>query len=169
MSVANEVRGEFEITLEGVTYGMRPSHTAIVAYETATGRSTSILAAQARAQAMSLADMAIIVTECVKAWGLATKHSAAPHFQSARVAELLVESDGGLMLAMSRLSLMLFVAATGGVTSAGEKKAMSTKSEPETPDAGTQASPRRRSGGPRKPSGKAPRASSGRRGKSGGS
>jgi hypothetical protein len=35
--MSNEARGEFEIELEGVKYGMRPSYDAIVAFEEGTG------------------------------------------------------------------------------------------------------------------------------------
>lgn len=120
MSGANEARGEFEIELEGVSYGMRPSFEAIVAFEKATGQALLDLTRAASGQSLTVTDAAAIVTECCKAWGRATGDRSAANFNAGRVGELLIET--GMLFVMKRLELMLFMAATGGVTSSGEVK-----------------------------------------------
>jgi hypothetical protein len=67
----------------------------------------------------------VIVTECCKEWGRAKGDNSAANFNSKRVGELLVEA--GMVLVMRRLERMLYAAATGGVTSAGEARVMPTK------------------------------------------
>lgn len=143
--MANEARGEFEVTLEGVTYGMRPSFEAIDAFERATGKGLLVLAAGAADQTLTTAETAAIVTECVKAWGRSLAATEPPELRAAtgfnapRVRELL--ADSGFLVVMMRLKLMLWLAATGGLTSAGEMKAMPTTTETETPAPVSAASP----------------------------
>jgi hypothetical protein len=121
---ANEDRGEFEIVFEGATYVMRPSWEAIHAFEAATGRSVVQLAGEANDSALQLKAMASIITECVKAWGREVDNVSARGFNVDRVMQLIVEE--GALLVVKRLALMLFMAATGGVTSSGEAKPLTT-------------------------------------------
>ncbi len=162
---ANEQRGEFDIVLEGVTYGMRPGWEAIEAFETSTGRPVQQLAAMARAGGLSLSAAATIVTECIKGWGRNRGDETVRGFQAENIKPLLVEA--GLMVVNTRLSLMLFMAATGGLTSSGEIKAV-PKKPTAAADAASAESPAPPSAGPRKRSGKAPRSNSGARSKRGG-
>lgn len=127
---ANETRGEVALTLDGAEFVLRPSYEAIVEFEAATGRSLIDLAQAAGAGSLSLSDAAAIVTACVKAWGRATGNKSAAGVNAKRVAELLIEE--GLLLVMKRLEIVLFLAATGGVTASGEVKA-TPKNGAETP------------------------------------
>lgn len=120
---ANATRGEVSLELEGVEYVLRPSYEAISAFETQTNRSLIDLARAAGDGELKLSESAIIVTECIKAHGRATDDKALAAFNAARVGELILQADGGLLIAMKRLELLLFMAATGGYTGSGEVKA----------------------------------------------
>lgn len=120
---ANATRGEVSLELEGAEYVLRPSYEAISAFETQTNRSLIDLARAAGDGELKLSESAIIVTECIKAHGRATDDKALAAFNAARVGELILQADGGLLIAMKRLELLLFMAATGGYTGSGEVKA----------------------------------------------
>lgn len=120
---ANKTRGEVSLGLEGVEYVLRPSYEAISAFETQTNRSLIDLARAAGDGELKLSESAIIVTECIKAHGRAIDDKAMAAFNAARVGELILQADGGLLIAMKRLELLLFMAATGGYTGSGEVKA----------------------------------------------
>lgn len=120
---ANKTRGEVSLELEGAEYVLRPSYEAISAFETQTNRSLIDLARAAGDGELKLSESAIIVTECIKAHGRATDDKAMAAFNAARVGELILQADGGLLIAMKRLELLLFMAATGGYTGSGEVKA----------------------------------------------
>lgn len=125
--MANEKRGEIELELAGVSFVLRPSFEAIQAFETQTGKSLIELAQAAGEGTMSLANAAIVATECIKAWGKATDNMTARAVNVRRIGELIFESPGGLMVTLKKLEILLFMAATGGVTSAGELKPVTTK------------------------------------------
>lgn len=120
---ANKTRGEVSLELEGAEYVLRPSYEAISAFETQTNRSLIDLARAANDGELKLSESAIIVTECIKAHGRAIDDKAMAAFNAARVGELILQADGGLLIAMKRLVLLLFMAATGGYTGSGEVKA----------------------------------------------
>ncbi len=120
---ANKTRGEVSLELEGAEYVLRPSYEAISAFETQTNRSLIDLARAAGDGELKLSESAIIVTECIKAHGRAIDDKAMAAFNAARVGELILQADGGLLIAMKRLELLLFMAATGGYTGSGEVKA----------------------------------------------
>lgn len=120
---ANKTRGEVSLELEGAEYVLRPSYEAISAIEAQTDRSLIDLARAAGDGALKLGESAIIVTECIKAHGRATDDKAMASFNAGRVGELILQADGGLLIAMKRLELLLFMAATGGYTGSGEVKA----------------------------------------------
>ena len=130
MTSANETRGEITITLEGVDYVMRPSYEAIVAFEASTGRSLIQLAQDASAGALSTTYLAEIIAECIRAWGRAVGDNAVANINAKRVARLLI--DEGVLIALKRVEVLLFMAATGGMTSSGEVKA-APRSSTETP------------------------------------
>lgn len=121
---ANEIRGEVSITLDGSKFVLRPSYEAILGFEKATGKSLIELARAASSGSLSVTDAAAIVTGCIQAWGKATENSAASGVNAKRIGELLIE--GSMLLVLKRLELLLFIAATGGVTSTGEMKAPAT-------------------------------------------
>lgn len=120
---ANKTRGEVSLELEGAEYVLRPSYEAISAFETQTNRSLIDLARAAGDGELKLSESAVIVTECIKAHGRAIDDKAMAAFNAARVGELILQADGGLLIAMKRLELLLFMAATGGYTGSGEVKA----------------------------------------------
>nr|WP_294069661.1 hypothetical protein [Sphingomonas sp.] len=148
---ANEERGEFELKLGPATYGLRPSWEAIQAFELGTGKSLMQLAGEADRGALALSSAAIIVTECMRAWGRALGNTSARGAQVENVTPMLMEA--GIYLVQPRLALMLYMAATGGLTSSGEAKAAPAKEEASTENA-SKASPAPRSGGGRGNSGR---------------
>ncbi len=131
-------RGEVSITLDA-TYTMRPSYEAIEAIEAQTGRGIVALVNMAAQGEMSLRNAAIIVTECIKAWGKQCIEAgdASPEARSAagakpeRVSKLIHEH--GIVQATQRCSIVLMGAASGGVTATGEWKPATVKA---TPDVG---------------------------------
>lgn len=133
MSV-NPLRGEVSIELEGVEYGLRPTYQAITAIEDSLGRSVLELAVASDAAQLTVRQMALIVTEFIRAWGSENDRPETAQFKPERVAELLVEA--GLMRVQPRVSLVLGQAVTGGhkpgeATAAGT----TTKTTTDTPAA----------------------------------
>lgn len=130
MTNANEVRGEVSIELDGAPYVLRPTYEALVAIETQTQCSLSILAMAAQFGTLSIVNAAIIVTECVKAQGKALLAADDPSgrvmtmFGLQRVGELILES--GLKTVFAPLATLLRNAITGGYTATGEPKATAT-------------------------------------------
>lgn len=113
-ATANEIRGEVSIALDGVAYVLRPSYEAGVAIEQATGRSLMELAVAAAGSRMLLPQLAIVVTEYIKAWGRETGNTSTEHFDVQRVGELIHNGKGGIMAAMPRVELVLAQAVSGG-------------------------------------------------------
>lgn len=121
MTEANEERGEIALDLSGVEYVMRPSYQAIQAIEAKTGK--GLLALARDAADLTLTEAAIIATECIKAHGKHTGDEMRARYSPDKIAELMLETDGGLAACLGRLSALLMVAATGGYTATGELKA----------------------------------------------
>lgn len=120
MSDANAERGEISIDLEGRAHVLRPSYEAIVAIEAKTGRSIELLAEAAGDGALSLAEAAIVVTECVRAQGKAVGDPILQRYGPERVGELIHEA--GKLIVVRHLQLLLFMAANGGYTATGEPR-----------------------------------------------
>ncbi len=131
MATANPERGEITVELEGVPHVLQPSYQAQVAIEQQTGLSLEQLSDGAGRSAMSIEHMAIIVTECVRAHGRATKNGTLSAYTAERVGECIVES-GKLMIA-KRLELLLYLAVTGGYRASGELRAPTTPAGPTEP------------------------------------
>jgi hypothetical protein len=115
-------RGRILMPLGGVDYVLRPSWEAIDTIETTLGRSLLELAGDATGGRLRIAEMAVIVTEMMKAEGKADPQ-AGPSYsgaKAAKVAELLYEQPTAQVTA--RLSVLLVGAVTGGYTAAGEPK-----------------------------------------------
>ena len=119
--MANDLRGEDEIVLDGATFGMRPTYEAIVAVETATGASIGTMAMAGANMRLPLGWVAIIVTEFVRAWGKANGNQAAANLAVDRVGGLVM--DSGIVAAQLTVAKILNGAVTGGYTSTGEAKA----------------------------------------------
>lgn len=130
-------RGEVTINLDA-PYVMRPSYEAIEAIEANTGRGVVALVNLGAQGEMTLKQAAIVVTECIRAWGKQQQAEGndLPEARSAagarpdKVAKLIHEY--GLVQATERCAIVLMAAATGGVTVTGEWKPVAT----ETPAAG---------------------------------
>lgn len=120
---ANAERGEISLTLDGVEMVMRPSHEAILAFESATGKGLAQLAAQAVACTLTLGEVAQVAAECIRAWGRATGQRGYAGSTATRVGELILEAPGGLRDAMGPISSVLALAFTGEYTASGKLKA----------------------------------------------
>jgi len=149
MRATSEARGEFDIELGGETYGMRPSHEAIEAFERGINMSKVEAADAAGRASLKSWETAIIVTECIRAWGRAVGHDEAPLFKAPRVQELLAAEN--TLVLLKRLELMLYLAVTGGLTPSGEMKA-----PPKTKTLAASAEPENSLASPTPPSGGQP-------------
>jgi hypothetical protein len=169
----NRLRGEIDLTLDGTRFVLRPSHEALLAIETKTGKTVLALMNACSDSDIGLLDAAVTVTELIQAWGRETDDPVAKNVSVERIGELIMEA--GLMAVTMRLVMTLGLALTGGCTKDGRPKEepdddegeATPPGESQTPGGGTLASQRRRSGGPQPSSGRRPRTSSGARGKSG--
>ncbi|MBY0583266.1 MAG: gene transfer agent family protein [Sphingomonas sp.] len=132
----SEERGEVAITLDGERMVLRPSYEAIEAFEAGTGKALIVLAQLAATRSLSLVECSIVACECIRAWGRATNNRGMAGANSRRIAELILDSDGGVMEAMSSLTAVLALAATGKYTASGELKPVTTKTTDEAPVAG---------------------------------
>ena len=128
-----DTRGHIDLTLDGRLFTLRPSYTAITAFERQTGKGLLGLARDAQAGELSLDDTAVIVTECVRAWGIEVDDLGARNAAPRKIAELIIESDGGLANVLGVLTVLLALAATGGMTSSGEVKAPAKTTTKKTP------------------------------------
>lgn len=126
MDRANSDRGEVEVDLEGIAHVLRPSFEAQVAIEAQTGRSIEQLAHAAGRGGLSINDAAVIVTECVNAHRKA--HGQPANYGTTRVGHCIVET--GKLIVVRRLELLLFLAATGGYSASGERRALPTTTTP---------------------------------------
>jgi len=119
---ANEDRGELSLILDGATMVLRPTFEALTEIEQTLDRGLVDLARDALAAKLKLAETAQIVTACVRASGKETGDKGAAGANAARIARLIVDSDGGLHNALKTVGGLLSLAVTGGYTSAGELK-----------------------------------------------
>jgi hypothetical protein len=133
MDDANAVRGEVDLVLDGRSFVLRPSYTAVIAMEKKTGMALLQLTQLAEQGALTQEAQAIVVTELVRAWGReqdldeyasATDRSRVTVAKSANVdtiGELLFPV--GVMAVQPRVAIVLGLAATGGCLPSGELKA----------------------------------------------
>lgn len=97
-------RGEVPVTLEGVTYPMRPSGAAQMAIEDQLGTTIPELwfrmialwkrasgEAAEGAAGLTLKQMAVVITECIKAAGRDRQDKALQSFTADRIAELIAD------------------------------------------------------------------------------
>ncbi|SDC31000.1 hypothetical protein SAMN05444678_102266 [Sphingomonas sp. YR710] len=130
---ANPIRGEQRIRLDA-DYVMRPSHEALQAIEDQTGLSMFRLSMQATSGDMKGLNIAIIVTECIKADLRHTgKADQADRWDVNRVGKLLMDTEGGLFEVIKKLIPLLNDAITGKYTSKGEAKPAVAKKTKDTP------------------------------------
>lgn len=124
---ANATRGEISLHLDGAEFILRPSFEAIVAIEADTGCGLVALARQAEDGSMSLQTAALIVMHLIRAQGKAAKDPALEGVNAQRIGQLIMSAEGGLMIVLLRLRLLLTMAVTGGFTPSGEVKAAPVK------------------------------------------
>ncbi|WP_052730460.1 GTA-gp10 family protein [Sphingomonas sp. SRS2] len=137
---ANEIRGEQAILLDGITHVMRPSWAALQAIEDATGMSIVELGARAEMGRLRGLQIAVVVTECIKAdLRHHGKSREADAWDVNVVAAKLMEADGGLVAAIKQLPPFLRDAVTGRYTAKGEAKAAVGDPAGESPTTGTPA------------------------------
>ena len=132
---ANATRGEIPFTLEGQQYVLRPSWEAIDQFETETGKGVLQLAVEAREGTMKSREVAAVATACIRAWGRSTETELAKvarDVDKSRVGELIMDSESGLSGAMSKIAVLLVLAATGEYTASGELKPATEKKKRET-------------------------------------
>lgn len=120
MPPANPERGEHDLKLAGVTYRMRPSHSAIVAIERKTGQSVMDLFRAGNTGSLSLEQLGTIAGELIRA-GAAQGDELTAQVDDDRIGELIFEE--GVHRAMARVTLCLIDAASGGRKASGEAKA----------------------------------------------
>lgn len=126
--VENPERGEFALELDGERFVLRPSFEAIVAFEQETGKGLMDLTRSAIGGTVTLSEMAIIATHCIRAWGRENDVTSAAGVNAQRVGKLIMESAQGLTGATVLIGTLLALAVNGGLTATGEVKAASTKS-----------------------------------------
>lgn len=133
MDDANAVRGEVDLVLDGRSFVLRPSYTAVVAMEKKTGCALLQLTQLAEQGVLNQETQAIVVTELVRAWGREQnpdEYASAAERTRVNVAKSVnVDTMGellfsvGVMAVQPRIAIVLGLAATGGCLPSGEVKA----------------------------------------------
>jgi hypothetical protein len=137
----NLIRGVIELELDGAKYPLRPSYDAILAFEAQTGRALMDLAEAAGLGRLNTSEIAVIVTECIRETGRASDDKVMANVNQRRIGELIIAE--GQLIVLKRLELMLYLAASGGISASGELKARPTKTQ-STPAGGSRGSRRPR-------------------------
>lgn len=112
MSEANQHTGEVQVFIDNTEYALRPSYEAIRRIEAETGKTIYNLARCLNGEFWTLSEMAIIVTEGIKAWGRAQSRNDTEAFTYNRIAECLFE--GGLVNFNEPIVSFLMNCLTGG-------------------------------------------------------
>lgn len=110
--MATSERGEVTVTLDGADYSLRPTFEACSKIEELTGKSLLELALAAQSNSLHLKDQAIIVAECVRAYGKAEGISSLIGVQASKFGELIF--NAGIIAILPRLETVLAGAVTGG-------------------------------------------------------
>ena len=118
---ANKDRGEHSLTLGGIAYRLRPSHTALAEVEQELG---AIYSLWRRANGFDLTyeEIGILLAALIRA-GASPDDRLTAHVSASRIAELVFEE--GVANVLPFLVLVLADAITGGRTVEGELKAVS--------------------------------------------
>ena len=112
----NPDRGEIEITLDGKSYPMRPSYTAMRNIESRVGNIIRLYRRMdEESDGLSCDELAIIVTECIKAAGKEAGNKMHQAVTESRVGELIYQE--GILYAYSKVTPLL-----GNMLSGGSKK-----------------------------------------------
>lgn len=129
-------RGEATLTLGGESMGLRPSYEAIEEIEATLDRGLVDLARDAIDLKLKLGAVAQIVCALVRAFGRATDDKNLAGSNPKRIGRLILESDGGLLVAQKQVSGLLSVAVTGGYDAEGNPKPTTMKTTEEAPVVG---------------------------------
>ena len=119
-------RGEHELVLAGVTYRLRPSHSAMRAIERVTERSALELVRAGNVGALTLDQLGTIAAELIRA-GADQGDTLTRGVSADRIGELIYEQ--GVAGATFRLTAVLADAVSGGRKASGEAKAPATTAE----------------------------------------
>lgn len=122
-AAANAARGEHSLTLAGKAYVLRPSFEASQGLEEELGRSLHELFRGANTLSLTYADLGAICAAYIRA-GAAEGDRLTAMVSDARIAELIYEE--GTAQVFPVLTLLLADAISGGRTSSGEAKAVTT-------------------------------------------
>ncbi|MEK9211718.1 GTA-gp10 family protein [Sphingomonas sp. 2378] len=133
---ASAERGETTLVLDGETLGLRPSFEAIEEIELTLDRGLVDIARDAIDLKLKLGAVAQIVCALVRAFGRATGNKGAAGANPKRIGRLILESDGGMLIAQKQLSGLLSVAVTGGYDSEGNPKPTTMTTTEEAPVVG---------------------------------
>jgi hypothetical protein len=122
MMEANPERGEVTILLDGRAYPMRPSYEAMLSIEGKSGSSLlSILSRHAQPDmGLTLTEMAIIVTEGIKAAGKDREDKFLMAVSQDKIGELIYRS--GFVASLAPVEAFLLNAISGGMEADGKKK-----------------------------------------------
>lgn len=130
---ANPERGEIEIELAGTTYVMRPDFEAVLAIERQTGRPLIRLATEfglGRHGGLPLSDMAVIVTEGVKA--ARRGDEMAQQYKAEKFGRLIYET--GMLSVLDPVDLFLRNALSGGAEPSKKKESTENQNASSTAD-----------------------------------
>jgi len=116
-------RGELSLALDGGEMVLRPTYEAIEGFEQTTGKGIIQLAQESINSRLKLGEIAQIACECIRAWGREVDDKGAAGANPKRIASLIQESEGGLLMVNKTISVMLSLAVTGNYTAMGEMKA----------------------------------------------
>lgn len=115
--VANTARGEHELTLQGVTYRLRPSREALKAIEDRLKMSVLKLAQRGEVADLTLTQLGVIAEQLIRAGA----EDEATRFVGAERLEELIQEES-MARVTGRLTFCLADACTGGVTASGNVK-----------------------------------------------
>ena len=119
---AVDTQGQITVPLDGRNYVLRPSFEAIASIERKLGRSLYELSGQALRGVLTIDDMAVVVSEMMRAYAKAHPETEEiTTYRSVkveRVAEMIFEAGSPNITA--RIAVVLVGAVTGGYTASGE-------------------------------------------------
>lgn len=132
----NADRGEASLILAGTVMGLRPSFEALDAIEKTLGRGLVDLAGAAIRKELRMSETGQIACELIRAFGRDAEDAGASKSTAPRVTELIMASEGGLLVAMQTIGGVLAIAVNGGYDTQGNLKPPATTTMTEQAPAG---------------------------------
>jgi len=133
---ASAERGEATLFLDGQALGLRPSHAAIEEIELTMDRGLVDIAHAALGSKLKLGEVAQIACALIREFGRATDNKGAAATNPKRIARLILDSAGGILVAQKTLAGLLSMAVTGGYDSEGNLKPAAMMTIEEAPAVG---------------------------------